>query len=216
MENIQKNTSPVQRRKPAPTTFIFVRHGQTVWNLQGRWQGWLDSPLTGEGAAQAREAAKELRHTKIDLAFCSDTARAIETARIILRGHGLTAAEPVKALRERFYGGWEGLNALEIVEQFPGTHFDVSRDSRDTHRPPGGEAMFEVRHRVVEFLRELVGKRPGKTILLVTHSGVVRVADSISSEKPFRDIWHRTPPNACIFTIRGHADGHFEIVKGFD
>jgi broad specificity phosphatase PhoE len=199
---------------PPPTDLVIIRHGETVWNSQGRWQGWLDSPLTELGVAQARAAGEDLRGEDFSTVYSSDAGRAIETARLICAGRGL---EPVsdKALRERFYGEYEGLNSKEIQERLPGTRFKAGVDSREDWRPPGGETMREVRDRVAPFLRAVVHRHAGQRVLLVTHSGVVRTVDSIVRGLAFDEIWHRVPPNACVFVVRAMADGGWQIVRDF-
>lgn len=196
------------------TTFIIVRHGQTVWNAEGRWQGWLDSDLTATGREQATEAAAQLKEYHIDAAYSSDSGRAIETARVIAELHSLQV-RPAKELRERFYGEFEGLNTEEIEARFPGTRYEEGRDLRATWRPPGGETLEEVRDRVISFIRELVQKHPGETVLLATHSGVVRVVDSISTGETLEDIWNRAPGNACIFILQADHAANFRVVRHF-
>lgn len=196
------------------TTLIFVRHGQTIWNSEGRWQGWQDSPLTPVGIEQAESVARDLQNTQINKVYCSNTGRAIETAVIIARSHGLTP-EPTDALRERNYGDYEGLNSKEIEVKLPGSRFRATRDTRENWRPPGGETMAEVRERVRAFLEQIVPAYRGKTVLNVTHSGVVRAMDSICQNKPFDEIWSRVPPNCCIFMVKAFGDGRWEILQDF-
>lgn len=199
---------------PPPTDLVFVRHGETVWNSQGRWQGWLDSPLTERGVAQARTAGEELRGEEFCAAYSSDAKRAIDTARIICEGRGLEPV-PDRALRERFYGEYEGLNADEIQERLPGTRYMAGRDTREEWRPPDGETMREVRDRLAPYLEQVVRAHAGKRVLLVTHSGVLRTVDSIVRGLPFDEIWDRVPPNACIFIVRALADGSWQILRDF-
>ena len=199
--------------EPKPTTLIIVRQRQTISHTQCRRQRWQDSPLTDLGIAQANEAAAELRDRAIDHAFTSDAGRAIQPAAIVAASHGLTAL-PVYELRERNYGGYEGLNSVEIEERFPGSRFTPSRDTRETWRPPDGETLIEVRERVFAFANAVVRDLPGRTLLMVTHSGVVRVFDSICSGKSLDEIWFRQPPNACIFVLRA-LGGQLEIEKDF-
>lgn len=197
------------------TTLIFVRHGQTVWNSQGRWQGWLDSPLSEQGVEQARRAADELRDTHIDAVYCSDAGRAMHTAKIIAASHGLKPV-PDTLLRERFYGGHEGLTAREIEEKHPGSRFSAARgDTRETYRPPGGETMAEVRERLKRFLANRADEIRGKTVLIVTHSGVVRTFDSLCQQKTLDEIWDRVPQNCCLFIANANGDGRYQITRDF-
>ncbi|MGI8908448.1 MAG: histidine phosphatase family protein [Candidatus Sumerlaeaceae bacterium] len=196
------------------TEFVVVRHGQTHWNAQERWQGWLDSELTELGREQARAAANALRAMKIDAVYSSDAGRALETAGIVATPHQLDV-QPVEALRERFYGDYEGLNTEEIEGRFPGTRYSKTRDTRDLWRPPGGESLVEVAERVHAFLKELAVRHAGQRVLLIAHSGVVRVLDMISSGQRLEDIWMRTPTNACVFILRGSSTGELQVVRHF-
>lgn len=197
-----------------PVTLIFVRHGQTEWNAQSRWQGWLDSPLSEKGREQARGAREKLRDTAIDFVYASSVGRALDTAAIIIEPHGLDVVADDR-LRERFYGGYEGLNSAEIEQRFPGSRFSVARDTRSNWRPPDGESMAEVRERVAAFISEATKKHAGQTVLCATHSGTVRAVDSIWSGKPFEEIWHRVPGNCSILIIKAWPDGRFELVRDF-
>jgi broad specificity phosphatase PhoE len=195
------------------TTFFFVRHGQTAWNEQGRWQGWLDSPLTQLGIEQAKEVAADLRDKHFDAAYTSDSERARTTAEIICSGHGLTPVA-TQLLRERNYGGYEGLSSEEIEARFPGSRFQEERDTRDDWRPPQGESMIEVRQRLKTFLRVKSASHQDQTVLAVTHSGVIRALDSLISGSSFDLIWHRTPHNCCIYIVK-MMNGKLQTVRDF-
>jgi broad specificity phosphatase PhoE len=125
------------------TKLYVVRHGETRWNFEGRWQGWQDSDLTETGRQQARQAAELLGDSGAHVIYSSDAGRAKETAGII----NVTVGAEIKldaALRERFYGEYEGMTSDEIVGKYPGTRYEVGRDRRDTWRPIGGESLVEV------------------------------------------------------------------------
>ncbi|MCX7625982.1 MAG: histidine phosphatase family protein [Candidatus Sumerlaeaceae bacterium] len=205
-ENIKSH-----QKKLIATKVIVVRHGQTRWNEEGRWQGRLNSPLTALGREQARKAGEIVRRYSLDAAYSSDAGRAVETAEIILEGTGITAiAHP--ALRERDYGVYEGLTAAEIEEHYPGTRFRDVGGSRETWAPPQGETMVQVRDRVRTFLLSLARQHTGQTLLLVTHSGIVRAVDSLCSGQTFDQIWHRVPQNGAVYVANVYPDGQFERV----
>lgn len=196
------------------TTIYFIRHGETVWNAEGRWQGWQDSPLTEKGEQQAAAAAEELRELGITHIYASDAGRAKRTAEII--GDTLTLRPwLVSELRERYYGDFEGLTSQEISERFPGTMFDETRDRRDTWRPVKGETLVEVGARVLTFIRQAARKHPGGTIAAVTHAGVLRVLDGLSCGQPLEEIWERVPPNCAIFALKVNTAGDLQVVRHF-
>jgi broad specificity phosphatase PhoE len=195
----------------SPVTVIVVRHGQTEWNLEGRWQGRLDSPLTALGREQAERVRELLADYPIDAAYSSDAGRAQATAAIILRGRGVdVVAHP--AVRERDYGVYEGLTAAEIEVRYPRTRFHDVGGSRESWAPPSGETMSDVRERVRKFLLELAANHAGQTVLLATHSGIVRAVDSLCQGLSFDAIWHRVPQNGAIYIARIYPDGRFEHV----
>jgi broad specificity phosphatase PhoE len=158
-------------------TFYVVRHGETVWNSEGRLQGQMDSPLTEKGLEQARNVAKKLKHISFDAAFSSDLLRAKRTAEIIALEHAI-AVDTVEALRERKFGQVEGkkldelrVDLKEIMEAFdamPPEERFVYRFVEDM------ESDDEVATRFITYLREIAVAYVGKTVLLVCHGGLMR------------------------------------------
>ena len=120
------------------THIILVRHGETLWNLEGRRQGQADSPLTPLGIAQAQAIAERLADEPVDALYSSDLTRALVTA-----GHvGAACGLPVIAdarLREKSFGVLEGLQYAEVQAKYPEVSAQVERKSPD-YVPPGGEA----------------------------------------------------------------------------
>ena len=117
------------------TTLIVVRHGQTAWNRDMRFQGHGDSPLTELGRAEARAVGQRLGHTPFDELLSSDLGRAQETARIIARYTGHTVRLEAR-LRERHYGVLEGLNAGEILQKHPEVYQQLLTEDPDYQIPP--------------------------------------------------------------------------------
>lgn len=143
---------------------LLVRHGQSTWNAQGRWQGQADPPLSEAGVAQASAAAKLLDHG-IDVIWSSDLQRAHHTARILAAPRALTVV-PDPRVRERDAGPWTGLTRDEIEAQFPG-YLTARR------RPPGFEADDALARRALDALREFAAALDGGTGLVVTHGGLI-------------------------------------------
>lgn len=196
------------------TTFYFVRHGETIWNFEGRWQGWQDSPLTEKGQEQAAEAARKLQGCGATQLFTSDVGRALQTADII--GEELHLyAQRESLLRERFYGEFEGLTSDEIDAKFPGVRYEAGRDLRDTWRPIGGESLVEVGSRVMTFIRTAAVHYPGKTVVAVTHSGVLRTLDSVASGETMDALWDRVPPNCGILHLQANSAGDVKVINHF-
>jgi probable phosphoglycerate mutase len=196
------------------TTLYIVRHGETRWNFEGRWQGWQDSPLTEKGQQQAEKAGQELQGCGAVALFTSDAGRAQQTARIIGQELGLQP-QIEQGLRERYYGEYEGMTSAEIDEKFPGTRYEVGRDRRDTWRPIGGESLVEVSARAITTIRQLATSYPGNSLVLITHAGVIRVLDALATHESLEDIWDRVPGNCAIFVLQANPAGDLKIIKHF-
>lgn len=150
---------------------FLLRHGQTDWNLAGRFQGQSDIPLNETGRAQAQALGARLAGQPFDARYTSDLARAIETAQIALPQK---PAIPDSRLREISFGAWEGLTYPEIQQAFPA---QVAAWEADVFHiaPPGGESLALLAKRVGEFLNHLQNTHTGQNILLVAHGGVFQV-----------------------------------------
>jgi broad specificity phosphatase PhoE len=144
---------------------LVVRHGQSVWNAEGRWQGHADPPLSALGVLQAKSAAAALG--SLDAIVASDLARAVETARTIAGELGLGPVATDARLREVDAGEWTGLTRDEIEVAWPG--FLTAG-----HRPPAFEPWAHVAERAAEALHRIGRLHPGGQVLVVSHSGVVR------------------------------------------
>ena len=142
---------------------LLVRHGQSTWNADGRWQGQADPPLSALGVEQAEAAAQVLE--RIDAVWSSDLQRANHTARILSAPHALSVTADDR-MRERAAGPWTGLTRAEIEAQYPG-HL------ADGRRPPGYEDDESVGARALAALRELAEQLDGGTGVVVTHGGVI-------------------------------------------
>jgi alpha-ribazole phosphatase len=151
------------------TRLLLVRHGETDWNREGRYQGQTDTPLNEAGRAQAAQLAARLAGEALDVIYSSDLKRACETAQVIAAPHGLDV-QPTPQLREVAFGVLEGLTYDEAKTQYPQAldawHADPDRP------PPGGEALSRVAARVQDFLDRLAAGQPA---LVVGHGGPLRV-----------------------------------------
>jgi len=150
------------------TRIILTRHGQTLWNIEGRVQGSLDSPLTEKGILQARSLALRLKDEGITHIYSSDALRAINTAEEIRRELGLEKLLLNPALREFSFGEWEGSIWQELRESNPDI-FKLWDSEPHLVTTPGGENMELVTERAWNFLREITKIHSGETVCLVTH-----------------------------------------------
>jgi len=177
-------------------TYYLVRHGQTLWNTQGRTQGHGNSPLTELGKIQAINLARHLKEYSIDLIYCSDLGRAIETADIIGVELGLDV-NPTPALREMGFGEWEGMPIPKIKEKYPEL-LHLWRNQQDKAKMPGGETLHIVKEREDKLIEELNEKYKGKHILLVSHSVTVRVMLLSFLQAPLSNLYRIKQNNTAL------------------
>jgi len=157
---------------------ILIRHGETAWNAERRLQGHLDIPLNAEGERQARLLAGALAAEPLDLIVSSDLQRARQTAQAVatLRGMPLLV-EP--GLRERCYGGFEGLLYSEIEQRFPAEFAAWQARDVDAILPDGkncGESFRQFYERATCAILGLAQAYPGRSIAMVAHGGVLECA----------------------------------------
>ena len=158
------------------TTLLLVRHGETDWNREGRWQGHSNTHLNDLGREQAHRVAAEL--DGVDVVYASDLARARETAEIIAAELGLPVHVDAR-LRERSFGAWEGLTAAEIEADFREQHLRWL--AREGAGADDAEPFDAFGARVRSFLGEVVERHPDETVLLVAHGGSIRVIHALAS-----------------------------------
>jgi probable phosphoglycerate mutase len=153
------------------TQLLMLRHGETDWNREMRFQGQLDVPLNAAGLLQARRAAERLAAEPVDAIVSSDLLRARQTAAACAERLGLPVLlEP--GLREQSFGMLEGLRAADVQQQHPAVWEAWAR--HDAHYAvPGGESVQAFHDRVVAALQRLVAAHAGRTLLVVTHGGAL-------------------------------------------
>ena len=150
---------------------ILIRHGQSLWNFENRFTGWVDVPLTEKGEQEAREAGRKIKGVSIDIAYTSALCRAQDTLTIVMKVADIDV--PVirdQALNERDYGDLCGLNKAETAEKFGAEQVHIWRRSYDVN-PPGGESLKDTRARTLPFFeRAIMGDiKQGKDVLVVAH-----------------------------------------------
>jgi uncharacterized phosphatase len=159
------------------TTLILVRHGETDWNAQRRYQGLQDIPLNENGKVQAMEAGINLASTPISAAYTSHLQRAIETAEIITAGKDLQVS-PFPDLHEGSFGILEG-QTIDAVRNAYADRIRIFEGLANQEKlkfkiTPCAESGFEVVQRVLPRLEEIALRHPDEHVLVVTHGGVIR------------------------------------------
>jgi broad specificity phosphatase PhoE len=186
-------------RSATVTTLLLVRHGETDWNREGRWQGLPDTHLNDHGREQARSLA--LQTDGVDVIYSSDLARARETAEIVAEDLGLEVRLDER-LRERSFGEWEGFNMAEIEERFAEAH----RRWRAGEGPGAEDAepFAEFARRIHDFLNEILERHPGETVLVISHGGSIRAIHAVAAGLDYvRD--HRLIPGVPNCTVARYA-----------
>lgn len=186
------------------TLLYLVRHGETMWNREGRYQGHRDVPLSEAGREQARRLAERLRGVRFDRAYSSDLVRCMETARILLAARDLEAT-PDPRLREMSYGRWEGLTLEEVSRRHPEEAAAYRRDGVGT-RIAEGESLQDVAARVKQFSDELL-KDSGLRVLVVTHGGALKALLFVLLGVDLRHRGRFVIDNASLTVVRAGGSG---------
>lgn len=189
----------------AKASFVLVRHGQTAWNVEGRYQGQADIPLDETGLEQAAHVAKVLAKQRFDAVISSDLARARVTAERIASALGLKLRVD-KRLREIDLGEWEGQLFTDIAHRYP--ELIKHRVEDPLHmRPPGGESLEECASRVFSAMDDLTLHYPMKRVLVVSHGVVVSVIWLTASGQALDAAYQHIPANAVPIEIQWNIDG---------
>lgn len=154
-----------------------VRHGESQWNLENRFTGWVDVDLSPKGESEAKAVGSILKNIPVDVLFTSVLTRAIRTADIALAEAGIDGL-PVhrdQALNERHYGDLQGLNKAETAEKFGADKVHEWRRSYDIP-PPNGESLKDTQARVAPYYEQEIVPllKAGKNVLVVAHGNSLR------------------------------------------
>jgi 2,3-bisphosphoglycerate-dependent phosphoglycerate mutase len=179
---------------------VLLRHGESQWNLENRFTGWVDVPLSPKGEEEARQAGEKLKPFRFDKAYTSVLKRAIDTLYIVLRtiGQESIPIEYDQALNERHYGALQGLNKADIGRQYGEQQLKIWRRSYDVPPPkdktelnPEGisESLKDTAARTLPYFETkiLPDIRAGKNVLVAAHGNslrsIVMKLDNLSKEE---------------------------------
>lgn len=186
------------------TKVILVRHGQTQWNLDMKYQGHCDIELTQKGIEQAMLAAQRLASEDVSAVYASDLSRALKTAQCIGEKHDLPVTA-IPELREINFGEWEGLTFESINSK--------TKDSRSklfTHPDeiviPGGETFREVKERAMNAITKLVAQHPDQTIVVVSHGATIRTILCAVLNIHLNYLWKVKQDNTAINMLEYHDE----------
>jgi broad specificity phosphatase PhoE len=192
---------------PSPTTILFVRHAQTVWNLDQRHTGSSEVALSPQADRQIATLTRSLLPESIEAIYTSPLSRCQLTIKPLSEIIGKQAVIRPD-LQERHLGTWEGQSPKELLPLHPGYHFPESAYNGDFHIP-GAEPLEDLEQRIRLFVQEMQTRHPGKTIVVSTHSGVIwTLQHRIVNNPPETWLW---PSNCSVTRIR--YDGRHFILE---
>lgn len=189
---------------------VLLRHGESQWNLENRFTGWIDVPLTDKGKKEAYEIGKVLKDIPMDIAFTSVLIRAIDTLDQALQGAEQDLVPIVKdaALNERMYGDLQGLNKAETAKKYGADQVKIWRRSYDV-APPNGESLKDTAARTLPYFNDHIYPlvKEGKNVLISAHGNSLRAIvmelDKLSKE----EVLELNIPNAVPILYEIDHDG---------
>ncbi|MCM3721651.1 histidine phosphatase family protein [Solibacillus isronensis] len=179
----------------------YYRHGETVWNKEGRLQGWLDSELTTKGIDQATSV-----NWNPEIVFSSDLKRAVQTARLMFPDHTI---HKIESLREINLGHWQGsyIKDLQQDEQYY-CYLNTPHLFINTTQ----ESFEDVTNRMIAF-HEYLLQLPYERIAVVSHGVAIACLMSAFHKQPYNELWGYLLDGAGCFSIEGHSDQLHSIIK---
>ena len=176
-----------------------IRHGETIWNQDARFQGRTDIPLSSQGMEQAKALSRRLAGGDFAAFLASGLSRARQTAELIAAPHG-KPVRTVKGLEEISFGEWEGLTFKEIKERY-GDIFSAWWDNPFDTRVPGGENLAEMADRATASIKEIVNTYPEQQVCVVAHGGVIKAIVAVVLGLDLNYFWRLRQDNAALSII---------------
>lgn len=190
---------------------ILIRHGETTWNIEGRYQGQEDTPLSTRGLQQGQQLAEALKNIPLDFCISSPLQRSYQTCKFCADLHQLPVAADAR-LTEINHGDWEGVLAPDIARQYP-KEFEQWHTAPHLVQMPGagGESLEDVRCRVRAAFDEYVQKYDGKTILVAAHDAVNKAIICDILGLGMEHFWQIKQDNTCINVLE-YNEGTWRLV----
>lgn len=197
------------------TKLYLTRHGETIWNTQGRFQGWANSDLTDLGVKQAQWLEKRMRELEIDVIYSSPTGRAYQTAEV-LRGDRKLDILAHNGLREINVGVWEGKNQEEIKALCTDNHYNFWNVPSKYIPTDGGETYEQMLNRSFEAISEIIKSNEGKRILVVTHTITIKSFMCMLEKRDVDTLWHEPFVKQTSLTEIDFNGDEYEILLNAD
>lgn len=190
---------------------ILIRHGETTWNIEGRYQGQEDTPLSPRGLEQGRLLAQGLKDVPLDICISSPLQRSYQTCKFCADLHNLPVATDAR-LTEINHGDWEGVLAPDIAKAYP-VEFEQWHTAPHLVQMPGkgGESLEDVRRRVRAAFDEYAQKYEGKTILVAAHDAVNKAIICDLLGLGMEHFWQIKQDNTCINVLE-YNEGTWRLV----
>lgn len=187
-----------------------IRHGQTEWNREGRVQGWLDSPLTAKGVADAWKLSRYLAEETFDRWYTSPLPRAVETA-TILRATREVSLYRDDRLKEIFLDRWQGMNPEVLRREYPKEMY-AYRQTPEVFAMEGAEDLHRLMERAHSFIDELPAV---EKIIVISHGVTIRALKNALTDTPVKDFWQGPSISGASLTVaRKEKDGWTFLVEG--
>lgn len=186
------------------TKLYITRHGQTVWNLERRFQGQKGSPLTEQGIKGAENLRDRLKETKFEAIYSSPLARAYETAEIIKGDRNLRVITEDR-IKEMGFGDWEGMEAVKVKENYP-DKFNNLWNNPTEYISDKGETYQQLYDRVIPVIEEIKENHQGN-VLIVAHGIVLAMILLYVKGRPLKDLWEdKVLPNTSLTIVEAEND----------
>lgn len=184
---------------------LLVRHGETDWNQQMRFQGQTDVPLNAKGIEQAQAIARRLQNEPIQAIYTSDLQRAMQTAQIVAQYHNLSPIADVD-LRELSYGVWEGMSREQILSSEWAELFERYRKDSLRYRPPGAEYPEQIIERSRRVYSRVWREHERGVVCIVGHGGSLRALLCVALCAPLETFRHIRLDNASLSIVECGSD----------
>jgi alpha-ribazole phosphatase len=179
--------------------FYLIRHGETLWNTEARYQGHTDTSLNEKGLYQAKKLQDRFIKEPFHEIFSSDLSRAADTARIIAEPKNIPV-HLTASLRELCFGQWEGFTYNEVILKY-GESINKWYNNPDRIMVPGGEPLLSMIKRIEDFIYSLATAQPDNCFVIVTHGGPIRGIIAKINNIPLNEIWKIKIENGSITTL---------------
>jgi len=175
------------------TRLILIRHGETDWNVEGRWQGQADVPLNARGRQQVTQLAQSLANMGITVIVSSDLSRAAETARALAHATGLSIHFDPR-LREIHQGEWQGQSIGKIQANYSEALRQRNKNPAAI-AAPGGETATQVLGRFLAAVEQIRRDYPDETVAVVSHGYALALLIAHYRQVPLEQAWDLIPSN---------------------